>query len=466
VRGLLRGLQRGATEIGKRGLRAAQAGLQQLEAALDDGHGGHNAHGHGGPSSSPYPPDNTADHSGPPPPAEQVLSIAIHISELPTGRRQQEALARLPRALRERVEAVLREQALAGGGGGDGYGASTYAGSNGSGGVIHTAEFNLDGEFGDERMAAALAAEGPAGPAPASRLGGAAGPKAAAGAAAAVAATAAAAGTANKAPKAATTPAAAAKPAAGAAKAAAPAPPPRAPPPAAAASGDLLGLHDDHHHHAPAANNSHPNIVDVADAQDFFSGGGSGAGAGSGGGTAAGTGAAAAAAALDELLSPAGGAAASAVASVTSHNEPPPDPNEPEHRRLLRERRLAEREEKMRAALAAKQGADGAEAARREAQQRHKQQHAPRVEAWRARNKGNLRGLLASLQTVLWEGSGWVPVGMGDLLDPSQVRKTWMKANLVVHPDKVRQKKGSDEQVAISDLVFDALKEGMAAFQG
>jgi hypothetical protein len=454
VRGLLRGLQRGATEIGKRGLRAAQAGLQQLEAALEENGGGSG----GNHNAPPYPPPPAvfADpNNAPPPPAEEVLSIAIHVSELPSGRRQQEALARLPRALRERVEAVLREQAMAGGGaygsrGGYG-GADGDAGGGGGGGVIHTAEFNLDGEFGDERLAAAVAAGGAAAAAAAA---GASRPGAAAGARPA---------------------AAAAPPRPAAAK---PAPPPKpkaaaaaaaAAKPAAAASGDLLGLG---HDTRPQPHNS--SLVDVSDAQDFFGGGGSGGGGG-GGGTGSGAGAAPRAATpatgLDELLSPPGaGATSSSDAAIAAANagrgEPPPDPNEPEHRRALRERRLAEREEKMRAALAAKQGADVAEEQRREAQQRHKLAHAPRVEAWRARNKGNLRGLLASLQTVLWEGSGWTPVGISDLLEPAHVRKAWMRANLVVHPDKVRQKHGSDEHVAISDLVFDALKEGMAAFQG
>lgn len=37
--------------------------------------------------------------------------------------------------------------------------------------------------------------------------------------------------------------------------------------------------------------------------------------------------------------------------------------------------------------------------------------------------QGNVRGLLGSLQTVLWEDSGWQPINMGDLLEPAQVRK-------------------------------------------
>lgn len=47
----------------------------------------------------------------------------------------------------------------------------------------------------------------------------------------------------------------------------------------------------------------------------------------------------------------------------------------------------------------------------------------------------------------------------------AQVRKAWMKANLLVHPDKVRQRSGDDEQVAIADMIFDALKDAWGQFQ-
>ena len=49
----------------------------------------------------------------------------------------------------------------------------------------------------------------------------------------------------------------------------------------------------------------------------------------------------------------------------------------------------------------------------------------------------NIRALLATLHTVLWEGSGWQPLGMTDLVDPSRVKRSYMRANLIVHPDKV-----------------------------
>ncbi len=50
--------------------------------------------------------------------------------------------------------------------------------------------------------------------------------------------------------------------------------------------------------------------------------------------------------------------------------------------------------------------------------------------------QGNIRGLLGSLQTVLWEDSGWVPVSVGDLLEPGQIRKVRSRwgAALPMHP--------------------------------
>ena len=46
-----------------------------------------------------------------------------------------------------------------------------------------------------------------------------------------------------------------------------------------------------------------------------------------------------------------------------------------------------------------------------------------------------------------------------------QVKKAYMKANLLVHPDKVRQRNGTPEQVAIADMIFDVLKEAWGAFK-
>lgn len=77
----------------------------------------------------------------------------------------------------------------------------------------------------------------------------------------------------------------------------------------------------------------------------------------------------------------------------------------------------------------------------------------------------NIRALLSTLHTVLWENSGWTPPGMSDLVEPPRVKRWYMKANLVVHPDKVKQKGGSVEQIVIADMAFDTLKTAWSRFE-
>lgn len=60
-----------------------------------------------------------------------------------------------------------------------------------------------------------------------------------------------------------------------------------------------------------------------------------------------------------------------------------------------------------------------------------------RIQSWRAGKEGNLRALLASLETVLWEGARWKKIGMGELILPGKVKVQYMKGIAKVHPDKV-----------------------------
>uniref|UniRef100_A0A8C5ASU2 Cyclin G associated kinase n=1 Tax=Gadus morhua TaxID=8049 RepID=A0A8C5ASU2_GADMO len=60
---------------------------------------------------------------------------------------------------------------------------------------------------------------------------------------------------------------------------------------------------------------------------------------------------------------------------------------------------------------------------------------------WIEGKERNIRALLSTLHTVLWEGEArWRPVGMADLVTPDQVKKSYRKAVLVVHPDKATGK--------------------------
>ncbi|CAI9534866.1 unnamed protein product [Staurois parvus] len=56
---------------------------------------------------------------------------------------------------------------------------------------------------------------------------------------------------------------------------------------------------------------------------------------------------------------------------------------------------------------------------------------------WIEGKERNIRALLSTMHTVLWEGeTKWKPISMADLVTPEQVKKVYRKAVLVVHPDK------------------------------
>lgn len=58
---------------------------------------------------------------------------------------------------------------------------------------------------------------------------------------------------------------------------------------------------------------------------------------------------------------------------------------------------------------------------------------------WIDGKERNIRALLSTLHTVLWEDEErWKPVSMADLVTPEQVKKFYRRAALVVHPDKVQ----------------------------
>ncbi|GIL47549.1 hypothetical protein Vafri_4343 [Volvox africanus] len=236
---------------------------------------------------------------------------------------------------------------------------------------------------------------------------------------------------------------------------------------------------------------SPPAVVQIDDMDDFFSGGKAAApqsGNGSGGtglamhnsssapnlGVARSPGAvgsSSSAAALADMLhgsddeGGAGGADVDVSGYAYLYKGEQGSADEPEVRRRLRAQREAAKHAKMKAALAEKLAKEAEEAARREEQVTLKDQFKADIEVWKNKNKGNIRGLLGSLHTVLWPNSSWVPVSVGDLLEPMQVKRVYMRANLLVHPDKVRQRNGSADQVAIADMVFDVLKEAWNAFR-
>uniref|UniRef100_A0A8C6DFG1 J domain-containing protein n=1 Tax=Moschus moschiferus TaxID=68415 RepID=A0A8C6DFG1_MOSMO len=81
---------------------------------------------------------------------------------------------------------------------------------------------------------------------------------------------------------------------------------------------------------------------------------------------------------------------------------------------------------------------------------------------WTEGKERNIRALLSTLHTALWDGeSRWTPVGMADLVTPAQVKKQYRRAVLVVHPDKARGQ--PYEQYA--RMIFMELNDAWAEFE-
>ncbi|EGG17250.1 DNAJ heat shock N-terminal domain-containing protein [Cavenderia fasciculata] len=71
--------------------------------------------------------------------------------------------------------------------------------------------------------------------------------------------------------------------------------------------------------------------------------------------------------------------------------------------------------------------------------------------------KNDIRMLISTLHEVLWEGSGWEKVNRGQMVAPTQVKKYYRKAIMVVHPDKVNL--GSTEQKIVAQRIFERLRD-------
>lgn len=80
---------------------------------------------------------------------------------------------------------------------------------------------------------------------------------------------------------------------------------------------------------------------------------------------------------------------------------------------------------------------------------------------WTDGKERNIRALLSTLHTALWDGSRWTPVGMADLVTPGQVKRQYRRAVLVVHPDKARGQ--PYEQYA--RMIFMELSDAWAEFE-
>ena len=104
---------------------------------------------------------------------------------------------------------------------------------------------------------------------------------------------------------------------------------------------------------------------------------------------------------------------------------------------------------------------------------------------WSSGRKGNIRSLLSTLQLVspstvfssdhisesqkllgsyfilaqvLWAGSGWKPVALVDIIEANAVKKSYNRAMLCLHPDKLQQKGADAQKKYTAEKVFDILQ--------
>ncbi|KAL9396663.1 hypothetical protein Peur_010916 [Populus x canadensis] len=87
-----------------------------------------------------------------------------------------------------------------------------------------------------------------------------------------------------------------------------------------------------------------------------------------------------------------------------------------------------------------------------------------RIQRWSKGKEGNIRSLLSTLQYVLWSGSGWKPVPLVDIVEGNAVKRTYQKALLCLHPDKLQQKGAASHEKDIAEKVFDILQEAWTHF--
>ncbi|KDO84465.1 hypothetical protein CISIN_1g0045952mg, partial [Citrus sinensis] len=76
------------------------------------------------------------------------------------------------------------------------------------------------------------------------------------------------------------------------------------------------------------------------------------------------------------------------------------------------------------------------------------------IRKWSNGKEGNIRSLLSTLQYILWPASGWKPVPLVDIIEGNAVKRSYQKALLCLHPDKLQQKGATCQQTYIAEKVL------------
>lgn len=84
-----------------------------------------------------------------------------------------------------------------------------------------------------------------------------------------------------------------------------------------------------------------------------------------------------------------------------------------------------------------------------------------KINDWKENKTRNIRALLGSLHTVVWQDCNWKQVGMDKLVNADDVKKMYRKACLAVHPDKLM----GTEHEELAKLIFVELNDAWTAFE-
>ncbi|GKV29875.1 hypothetical protein SLEP1_g38754 [Rubroshorea leprosula] len=87
-----------------------------------------------------------------------------------------------------------------------------------------------------------------------------------------------------------------------------------------------------------------------------------------------------------------------------------------------------------------------------------------KIRQWSNGKLGNIRSLLSTLQYVLWPDSGWKPVPLMDIIEGNAVKRSYQRALLCLHPDKLQQKGANLQQKYTAEKVFDILQDAWTHF--
>eukprot|EP00898_Chlorokybus_atmophyticus_P002911 jgi/Chlat1/3620/Chrsp237S03619 len=153
------------------------------------------------------------------------------------------------------------------------------------------------------------------------------------------------------------------------------------------------------------------------------------------------------------------------ISSETFVEDETPIEGEPEERRLLRQQRKARVKQRQMEALMEKQKREAQAVLEQEQKRKMHDALGSDIKLWGNKNKNNIRAMLGSLHDVLWEGSGWKPVMITELISTDAVKKVYRRSNLVIHPDKVAQRGCTVEQQFIAEQVFNLMQGAWKIFE-